>query len=70
MFAGPRATGTWVGVQNSIGNSSGIVGPIVTGIVVHRAGYDTALIVTAAVALVGAAWWAWAVPPIEQIKLD
>ena len=40
MFAGPRATGTWVGVQNSIGNVSGIIGPIVTGIVVQRAGYD------------------------------
>ena len=70
MFAGPRASGTWVGVQNSIGNLSGIVGPIVTGIVVQRAGYDSAFVLTAAVAAVGAAWWAWAVPRIEQVKLD
>ena len=42
MFAGPRASGTWVGVQNAIGNLSGIVGPIITGIIVDRAGYDSA----------------------------
>jgi MFS family permease len=70
MFAGPRASGTWVGVQNSIGNLSGIVGPIVTGIVVQRAGYDSAFVLTAAVAAIGAAWWAWGVPRIEQVELD
>ena len=70
MFAGPRASGTWVGVQNSIGNLSGVVGPIVTGIVVQRAGYDSAFVLTAAVAAIGAAWWAWGVPRIEQVELD
>jgi MFS family permease len=70
MFAGPRASGTWVGVQNSIGNLSGIVGPIVTGIVVQRAGYDSAFVLTAAVAAIGAAWWAWGVPRIVQVELD
>jgi hypothetical protein len=34
MFAGPRASGTWVGFQNALGNLSGIVMPIITGIVV------------------------------------
>jgi MFS family permease len=70
MFAGPRASGTWVGVQNSIGNLSGIVGPIVTGIVVQRAGYNSAFMLTATIAAVGAAWWAWGVPKIEQIELE
>jgi MFS family permease len=70
MFAGPRASGTWVGVQNAIGNLSGIIGPIVTGIVVHRAGYNSAFVLTAAIAAIGAAWWAWGVPRIEQIELD
>jgi len=70
MFAGPRASGTWVGVQNAIGNLSGIFGPIITGIVVQRAGYNSAFILTAAVAAVGAAWWAFGVPRIEQVKLD
>jgi len=70
MFAGSRASGTWVGVQNAIGNLSGIIGPIVTGIVVQRAGYNSAFILTAAIAAVGAAWWAWGVPKIRQIELD
>ena len=70
MFAGPRASGTWVGVQNAIGNLSGIVGPIITGIIVTRAGYNSAFILTAAVVLFGAFWWAFAVPRIAQVKLD
>ena len=70
MFAGARAAGTWVGVQNAIGNLGGIFGPIVTGILVDSAGYRTAFIVTAVVAAAGALWWAVAVPPICQVELD
>jgi MFS family permease len=70
MFAGPRASGTWVGFQNSLGNLSGIFGPIVTGIIVGRAGYEMAFYVTAAVAAAGALWWAVMVPAIRQIELD
>jgi MFS family permease len=70
MFAGPRAAGTWIGIQNALGNLSGIIGPIITGVIVDRAGYESAFYVTAAVAAVGALWWAWAVPPIRQIELD
>jgi MFS family permease len=70
MFAGPRASGTWVGVQNAIGNLSGILGPIVTGLMVDRAGYESAFYLTAAVAAFGAVWWAWAVPAIREIALD
>jgi len=70
MFAGPRASGTWVGVQNAIGNLSGIFGPIITGVVVQRAGYDSAFVLTAAVAAFGALWWALGVPRIAQVELD
>jgi MFS family permease len=70
MFAGARATGTWMGFQNALGNSSGIFGPIVTGIIVDRAGYGSAFMVTAAVAAVGAIWWAVGIPKIEQVALD
>jgi MFS family permease len=69
MFAGPRAAGTWIGFQNALGNSSGIVGPIITGIIVDKAGYETAFYVTAAVAAFGALWWAFGVPKIEQVEL-
>jgi MFS family permease len=70
MFAGPRAAGTWMGFQNALGNASGIFGPILTGFIVQRAGYDKAFVVTAAIAAVGAIWWMLAVPKIEQIQLD
>jgi MFS family permease len=70
MFAGPRASGTWVGFQNSLGNLSGIVMPIVTGIIVQRTGYESAFILTAAVAMFGCFWWAFASPEIGQVELD
>jgi MFS family permease len=69
MFAGPRASGTWVGFQNALGNLSGIFGPIVTGIIVDRAGYESAFYLTAAVAALGALWWAVGVPPIREVEL-
>ena len=68
MFAGPRASGTWVGVQNALGNLSGIFGPIITGVLVDRAGYGSAFVLTAGVAAFGALWWAVGVPKIEQVK--
>jgi MFS family permease len=70
MFAGPRASGTWVGFQNAMGNASGIICPIVSGIIVDRAGYESAFYLTAAVAAVGAIWWAIGVPRIEPVDLD
>jgi MFS family permease len=68
MFAGPRATGTWVGVQNALGNFSGILGPIVTGMIVDAAGYDYAFIAAAAVIAAGGLWWIVGVPKIEQLS--
>ena len=70
MFSGPRAAGTWVGIQNAIGNTSGIFGPILTGWIVQRAGYSAACIVTAAIASLGALWWIVGVPKITQIEVD
>ncbi len=70
MFAGPRAAGTWVGIQNAIGNTSGIFGPIVTGIIVKHLGYTTAFAVTAVVAVAGALWWVVGVPAIREVDLD
>jgi MFS family permease len=70
MFAGPRASGTWVGIQNAFGNSSGILQPIITGIIIDRAGYTSAFYVTAAVAAFGALWWAVGVPRIQPVELE
>jgi MFS family permease len=70
MFAGPSASGSWVGFQNALGNSSGIFGPVITAYVVTHAGYDAAFYLTAAVAAFGAIWWAVGVPQIRQVELD
>jgi MFS family permease len=70
MFAGPRAAGTWVGIQNAVGNTSGIVGPVISGIIIDQAGYGGAFALTAAVTAFGALWWVIGVPRIEQVELD
>jgi len=72
MFAGPRASGTWVGFQNALGNLSGIIGPPITGLLVQKdfSGFGTACIVTAGIAAFGALWWAVGVPRIAPVKLD
>jgi MFS family permease len=70
MFAGPRASGSWVGFQNALGNLSGILGPPLSGLIIDRAGYASAFYLTAAVAAFGALWWGFGVPRIEQVELD
>lgn len=71
MFAGPRAAGSWIGFQNAIGNSfSGILGPVIAGMIVDAAGYDVAFYVAAAVAIAGGIWWLIAVPRIAQVKAE
>lgn len=71
IFAGPRAAGTFIGIQNGIGNIPGIVMPILTGLIVDWTGaYDNAFLVTAGVCVLAAIWWALAIPRIRQIELD
>src|SRR4030095_6936095 len=51
-FAGPRATGRWMGIQNAVGNVAGMTAPVVTGYLVQQTGHYTyALIVAGGVAL-------------------
>ena len=69
MFAGRTAAGTWVGFQNALGNFSGIFGPLITGWIVDRAGYDNAFVVCAAIVAAGGIWWVIGVPKIEQVDL-
>lgn len=71
VFAGPRAAGTYIGVQNAVGNCAGIIAPIVTGIIVDSTGsYLNAFYVAAAVCGAGVLFWALLVPGIAPLDLD
>jgi MFS family permease len=71
IFAGPRAAGTYVGVQNTFGNLAGIVAPIVTGLIVDRTGsFLNAFYVAAAICGISALSWALFVPRIAPLDLD
>jgi MFS family permease len=67
-LAGKRGIGRWMGMQNALGNLSGIVGPLVTGAIIDSTGaYTWAFILTAAVALVGLIGWLTMIPRVEPI---
>ena len=67
-IAGSQATGRWSGIQNMIGSISGIVAPLLTGILVDRTGsFVLPFLICAAMGLVGAFAWAFLVGPIVQI---
>ncbi len=71
IFAGSRAAGSWTGVQNAFGNTSGIVGPIVTGMIIDQTGsYLAAFALAAGVAAVGAAIWLFALRRVEELRFD
>jgi len=67
-LAGPRAGGHWMGVQNGLGNTAGIVGPIITGLVIDRTGqFFWAFVIAAVVALLGAVGWTLVIRRIEPL---
>jgi len=69
MFGGPRASGGWVGVQNTLGNIAGIVGPILTGLIVDGlGGFGWAFAVAAAISALGFVWWLLLVPEIREVS--
>ncbi len=70
IFAGSRAAGSWIGVQNALGNISGIVGPIVTGLIVdYLGGYTYAFASAAALSVLGALLWWKLIPEIRTLDL-
>ncbi|UKK84070.1 MFS transporter [Sphingopyxis sp. BSN-002] len=70
IFAGPRAAGSWMGAQNALGNISGIVGPIVTGLIVdYLGGYAYAFASAAGLSLLGALLWWKMIPEIRPLDL-
>jgi MFS family permease len=67
-FAGPRATGRWMGVQNAVSNTAGIIAPLAAGYLARVTGhYTAALWLAGVIALVGLLAWAVLVPPVHPI---
>ena len=67
-FAGPRATGRWMGLQNAVGNVAGMSAPVVTGYLVeYGGGYTAALVVSGVVALCGLLGWLVVMPEVRPI---
>lgn len=67
-LAGPRAAGKWVGVQNCVGNISGVLGPLVTGFVVDRTGeFFWAFVIACAIALSGMIAWGFVIPRVAPL---
>jgi MFS family permease len=68
-LAGAGAAGTWTGMQNTIGNLSGIVAPIVTGIIVKATGsYVWAFVSPAILAVAGACSYGFLVREVAPVK--
>jgi MFS family permease len=67
-MAGAASAGRWVGVQTSLGNLSGVIGPVMTGIIVDAAGYQPAFWVTAGIVAAGTLVFALAVPRVVPVR--
>jgi cyanate permease len=71
LFAGPRAAGRWVGIQNFGGNCAGILGPVITGLIVDASdSYTVAFMVASVITLGAALFWGLAVPRMEPVRWD
>ncbi len=67
-LAGPRAAGKWTGMQNGVGNLSGIAAPWFTGWAVGQTGsFYVAFLVAAVIALTGAAVFVFGIGPVRQV---
>ena len=68
-FAGPHASGRWMGVQNAASNIAGVVAPLATGYLVEATGhYGAALWLAGIVALTGLVGWLLIVPTVRPVQ--
>ncbi len=68
-LAGPEAAGKWTGLQNTVGNLSGIIAPIVTGFIVAETGsFYWAFVSPALLALAGVACYFFLVGEVAPVN--
>jgi MFS family permease len=71
ILAGPRATGRWVGVQNSVGSFAGVISPAATGLIIKYTGaFTAAFLLAGAVSLLGLIGWIWMLPKLKAIDWE
>jgi MFS family permease len=69
IFAGPGATGRWVGVQNLCTNLAGIVAPALTGVLIDASGsYVPAFLVAGLTNIIGFMGWVLLMPRVAPIR--
>jgi len=69
IFAGPRAAGRWVGVQNTVGGLAGLVAPAITGVVIDKTGhFGAAFGLAAALQVVGFIGWVVVLPKVAPLR--
>jgi MFS family permease len=70
-LAGPQAVGRWCGLQLFVGNSSGVVAPAVTGLLLDRTGhFFWPFLIVSLVLGVGALGWVFIVGPVEPVEWE
>ncbi len=68
-LAGPRAGGKWMGFQNCVGNIAGIVGPVITGVVVDATGnFISAIVIASLVGLAGVVAWGLVIRKVAPLE--
>lgn len=68
-LAGPRGGGKWMGIQNGCANFAGILGPILTGIIVKETGaWEGAFLLAAAFTVIGVVAWSLMIRKIAPIE--
>jgi MFS family permease len=71
IMAGPKASGRWVGVQNTCGNFAGILAPAITGILVDATGnFASAFALAGLVNILGIVGWVFILPRISPLRWD
>ena len=68
-LAGPRAAGTWTGLQNGFANLAGVAAPWLTGWVVQHTGqFYLAFLVAVVMVLAAAGMFVFGIGPIERVE--
>ena len=68
ILGGPHAAGKWMGVQNCLANTAGVLAPILTGYVVDATGkFGIAFALAAAMSLIGIFGWTVLIRRVEMV---